>query len=239
MSDDFLEEFGPADGGQNNESPIKSALETGAEYGGAFARGALKQAAQAPGLSAIEPQGVLDWAKEVDPKHPKVEGAGRYVTPGAVALGGLPDLPMLAAASKGAPWLLRTGEQFAQNAWKGAVGGGAEGETNTKTAREAAKNVGSGAEEGMGTSLGLTAAQTGLRALPHWLVPAMIAGGELAHGHFLPWHIRHAVSAALLAMATRAAKIPAGVSGAAGEAAMRESGYEPGGNQPKDEASPF
>jgi hypothetical protein len=212
-------------------------LQKGVEYGGAFARGALKSAAQAPGLSAIEPQGIVDWAKEKDPAHPDVEGAGRYLTPSTAVLGALPDLPMLAASAT-APWLLRAGSKLAQNAWKSGLGGASEANTDTPSGDEAGKRVARGAAEGVGTSVGLTAAQGALRALPHWAMPAAIATGELAHGHFMPWHIRHAIAAGLASIAARAARIPAGLVGAGGEAAAQQGGYEPGGSS-KERPEPF
>ena len=233
---DLKEQFGEP--GPDNSHPMApwggGLLQKGVEYGGAFARGALKSAAQAPGLSAIEPQKIVDWAKEKDPAHPDVEGYGRYLTPSTAILGALPDLPML-AASASAPWLVRAGSKLAQNAWKGAAGGATEANTDTPSGDEAASRVGRGAAEGMGTSVGLTAAQAGLRALPHWAMPAAIAGGELMHGHFMPWHIRHAIAAGLASLAARAAKIPAGLVGAGGEAASQKAGYEPGGGQEKPE----
>lgn len=238
--DGLREEYGEP--GQDNSHPMApwggGLLEKGVEYGGAFARGALKQAALAPGLSHILPQSITDYAKEKDPKHPNVEGYGRYVTPGAVMLGSLPDLPMLAAKAT-APWLVRAGSQLAQNAWKSAVGGAAEANTDTPTGKEAATNVGRGAAEGVGTSMGLTAAQSTLRALPHWVAPAAIAAGELAHGHFMPWHIRHAIAAGLASIAARAARIPAGLVGAGGEAASQRGGYESGGGQTEESPEPF
>lgn len=215
-------------------------LQKGMEYGAAFARGGLQGALDAPGVktlsSMIEPQFVKDFLTEK--KHPDVASAGSYVTPGNVALGGLPDLPMLAAKA-GAPWAVRAGSNLAQNAWKSGLGGAAQADTDTKTPEEAATNVGRGAEEGVGTGLAVTAAQTGLRALPHWVAPAAIAGAELAHGHFMPWHIRHAIAAGLAALAARAARIPAGLVGAGGEAAAKQAGYEPGGRQTERPELPF
>jgi hypothetical protein len=236
---DLKEQFGEP--GPDNSHPMApwggGLLQKGVEYGGAFARGALKSAAQAPGLSAIEPQGIVDWAKEKDPVHPDVEGYGRYLTPGTAVLGALPDLPML-AASASAPWLLRAGSKLAQNAWKSGLGGAAEANTDTPSGDEAGRRVARGAAEGVGTSVALTGAQTGLRALPHWVAPAAIAAGELAHGHFMPWHIRHAIAAGLASLAARAAKIPAGLVGAGGEAASQKAGYEPGGGQ-AEKPEPF
>lgn len=242
-TDDFVkglrDQYG--DPGHDNSHPMApwggGLLETGVEYGGAFARGALKSAAQSPGLSAIEPQGIVDWAKSKDPNHPDVEGAGRYLTPSTVALGFLPDLPALAAA-KTAPWLVRAGSSLAQNAWKSALGGAAEANTDTKSGNEAASRVGRGAAEGVGTGVALSGIQAGLRALPHWALPAGIAAGELAHGRFMPWHIRHAIAAGLTALAARAAKIPAGLVGAIGEAGAQQGGYEAGGGQ-DEQREPF
>jgi hypothetical protein len=238
-SEDFVsglkEQYG--DPGHDKSHPMApwggGFLQKGAEYAGAFGRGALKQAALAPGLRAIEPQAILDYANEKDPKHPEVEGWGRYVTPTNVMLGRLPDLPALArvAADEGYPWLIRAGSQFAQNAWKSAAGGAAEADTDTKTPEEAASNAGRGAAEGLGTGIAVTGAQTGLRMLPHWVAPAAIAAGELAHGRFMPWHIRHAIAAGLAALAARAAKVPAGLVGAGGEGAAQQTGNEPGGSQ--------
>lgn len=203
-------------------------VEKGVEYGGAFARGALKQAADAPGIRAIEPQAIADWAKEVDPKHPDVEGAGRYVTPTNVMLGRLPDLPML-AASANAPWALRAASKLSQNAWKSTVGGAAQANTDTPSGDEAGRRVARGAAEGLGTGLAVTGGQAAMRAMPYWAIPALIAGGELANrGHFLPWHIRHAIAAGLAALAARSAHVPAGLIGAGGEAAAQKEQYEPG-----------
>jgi hypothetical protein len=212
-------------------------LQKGVEYGGAFARGALKQAANAPGLRAIEPQGIADWAKEVDPKHPDVEAAGRYVTPTSVVLGRLPDLPALAASAT-ASWPVRAASNLAQNAWKSTLGGAAEADTDTPSGDEAGRRIARGAGEGLGTSMGLTAAQGVLRALPPWVTPAAIAAAELSHGHFMPWHIRHAIAAGLASIAARAARIPAGLVGAGGEAAAQQGGYEPGGSK-QERPEPF
>lgn len=242
-TDDFVsglkEQYGEP--GHDNSHPMApwggGLLQKGVEYGGAFARGAMKQALDAPGLRAIEPQALADYAKEKDPVHPDVEGYGRYVTPGAVVLGSLPDLPMLAAKAT-APWIARTGSKLAQNAWKSTLGGAAEADTDTKSGDEAASRVGRGAAEGMGTGFAVTGAQTALRALPHWVMPAAIAAGELTHGHFMPWHIRHAIAAGLAALAARAAKIPAGLVGAGGETAAQKAGYEPGGDQ-QETPEPF
>jgi hypothetical protein len=208
-------------------------VQKGVEYGAAFGRGALKQAAEAPGLRAIEPQGIADWAKEVDPKHPDVEGAGRYVTPTNVILGRLPDLPML-AASANAPWALRAGSKLMQNAWKSTAGGAAQANLDTPSGDEAGRRVARGAAEGLGTGLAVTGGQAAIRAMPYWAVPALIAGGELAHGRFMPWHIRHAIAAGLAALAARAAHIPAGLVGAGGEAAAQKMQYEPGSSAPSE-----
>jgi hypothetical protein len=205
-------------------------LQKGLEYGGAFARGALKQAADAPGLRAIEPQKIADWAKEVDPAHPKVEAAGRYVTPTSVVLGRLPDLGMLAAKAT-APWALRAGSRLAQNAWKSTLGGAAEANVDTPSGDEAGRRITRGAAEGLGTGLAVTGAQAAARSMPYWMLPGLIAGGELAGGRFMPWHIRHAIAAGLTALALRAARLPAGLVGAGGEAAAQQTGNEPGGSQ--------
>lgn len=242
-SDDFVsglrEQYGEP--GHDNSHPMApwggGFLQKGVEYGAAFARGALKQAALAPGLTAIEPQGIIDYAKSKDPVHPDIEGYGRYLTPSAVASAYLPDLPALAAA-KSAPWLLRTASTTAQNAWKSALGGASQADVDTKTPEEAASNVGRAGAEGVGTGLAVTAGQTALRALPHWVMPATIAAGELAHGHFMPWHIRHAIAAGLASLAARAAKLPAGLVGAGGQAAAQKMGYEPGGDQ-QETPEPF
>ena len=213
-------------------------VKKGVEYGGAFARGALKQAADAPGIRAIEPQKIADWAKEVDPKHPDVEGAGRYVTPTNVMLGRLPDLQMLAAGAN-APWALRAGSKLAQNAWKSTVGGAAEANVDTPRGDEAGRRIARGAAEGLGTGLAVTGGQAAMRAMPYWAIPALIAGGELANrGHFLPWHIRHAIAAGLAALAARSAHVPAGLIGAGGEAAAQQSQHEAGGvSRPPGEQS--
>jgi hypothetical protein len=212
-------------------------LQKGVEYGGAFARGALKQAAQAPGLRAIEPQGIADWAKEVDPKHPDVEAAGRYVTPTSVVLGRLPDLPALAASAT-ASWPVRAASQLAQNAWKSTLGGAAEANVDTPSGDEAGRRIARGGAEGLGTGLAVTGAQAAARSMPYWMLPAMIAGGELAGGRFMPWHIRHAIAAGLTALALRAARIPAGLVGAAGEAAAQQTGNEPGDSE-SEQPEPF
>ena len=242
-SEDFVnglkEQYGEP--GHDNSHPMApwggGFLQKGVEYGGAFARGALKQAADAPGLRAIEPQGIADWAKEVDPKHPKVEAAGRYVTPTSVVLGRLPDLGMLAAKAT-APWAWRAGSKLAQNAWKSTVGGAAEANVDTKSGDQAGANVTRGAAEGLGTGMAVTAAQAAARAMPYWMLPGLIAGGELAGGRFMPWHIRHAIAAGLTALALRAARIPAGLVGAGGEAAAQQTGNEPGGSQ-TEQPEPF
>jgi hypothetical protein len=242
-SEDFVnglrEQYG--DPGHDKSHPMApwggGLLQKGLEYGGAFARGALKQAADAPGLRAIEPQKIADWAKEVDPKHPDVEAAGRYVTPTSVMLGRLPDLSMLAASAT-APWALRAGSRLAQNAWKSAAGGAAEANIDTPSGDEAGSRVARGAAEGLGTGLAVTGAQAAARAMPYWMLPGLIAGGELAGGHFMPWHIRHAIAAGLTALALRAAKIPAGLVGAGGEAAAQQTGNEPGGSQ-TEQREPF
>lgn len=211
-------------------------LQKGVEYGGAFARGALKQTAEAPGLSHVLPQGITDWAKEVDPAHPDVENAGRYVTPTNVALGFLPDAPFLAAA-KTAPWLARAASQVAQNTWKGAAGGATQANLDTPSGDEAGRRVARGAAEGAGTSLALTGGQAALRAVPPWMLPAAIGAAQLAHGGHYMWHdIRRAMAEGLAMLAARAAKIPAGIVGAGGEAAAQKSGYEPkGGSAPSEQ----
>jgi hypothetical protein len=236
---DLKEQFGEP--GPDHSHPMApwggGLLQKGVEYGGAFARGALKQAADAPGIRAIEPQGIADWAKEVDPKHPDVENAGRYVTPTNVMLGRLPDLGMLAAGST-SPWALRAGSKLAQNAWKSAAGGAANANLDTPSGDEAGQRITRGAAEGLGTGLATTGAQAAARAMPYWMLPGLIAGGELAGGHFMPWHIRHAIAAGLTALALRAAKLPAGLVGAAGEAAAQKTGNEPGGAQ-AEKPEPF
>jgi hypothetical protein len=242
-SEDFVnglkEQYG--DPGHDKSHPMApwggGLLQKGVEYGGAFARGALKQAAQAPGLSAIEPQGIADWAKEKDPKHPDVEAAGRYVTPTNVMLGRLPDLGMLAAKAT-APLAVRAGSKLAQNAWKSTLGGAANANLDTPSGDEAGRRIGRGAAEGLGTGLAVTGAQAAARAMPYWMLPGLIAGGELAGGHFMPWHIRHAIAAGLTALALRAARIPAGLVGAGGEAAAQQTGNEPGGSQ-SEQPEPF
>jgi hypothetical protein len=252
MSDDFIsglkEQYGEP--GEDNSHPmapwggglLQEGLEAGkkgVEYGGAFARGALKSAAQAPGLSAILPQGITDWSKEVDPAHPNVEGAGRYLSPSTAALAYLPDAPFLAAA-KTAPWLVRAGSSVAQNAWKNAVGGAVESDTNTKTPEEAASNAGRGALEGMGTGAALTGAQIGLDAVPRHLLPVAIAAAQLAHGGHYLWHdVRRAAAHGLHWLAQQSKRAPAGLVGAAGEAGAKEKGYEPGGSAPQDSSDPF
>ena len=233
--------------GHDNSHPMApwggGFLQKGVEYGGAFARGALKQGFEAPGLRAIMPQGASDWIKsELSPpageaEHPKVEAAGRYVTPTSVVLGRLPDLSMLAAKAT-APWALRAGSKLAQNAWKSTVGGAAEANVDTKSGDQAGANVTRGAAEGLGTGLAVTGAQAVARSMPYWMLPAMIAGGELAGGRFMPWHIRHAIAAGLTALALRAARIPAGLVGAGGEAAAQQTGNEPGGSQ-TEQPEPF
>jgi hypothetical protein len=243
-NDDFVkglkEQYGEP--GPDNSHPMApwggGLLQKGVEYGGAFARGALKSAAQSPGLSAIEPQGIVDWAKEKDPNHPNVEGAGRYLTPSTVALGFLPDLPALAAA-KAAPWALRAGSKLAQNAWKSAAGGAVEANTDTPSGDEAGRRITRGAAEGLGTGVAVTGAQAAARAMPYWMLPGLIAGGELAGGHFMPWHIRHAIAAGLTALALRAARIPAGLVGAGGEAAAQQTGNEPGAGDSQGQPEPF
>ena len=242
-SEDFVnglkEQYGEP--GHDNSHPMApwggGWLQKGVEYGGAFARGALKQAADAPGLRAIEPQKIADWAKEKDPAHPDVEAAGRYVTPTNVMLGRLPDLGMLAAGT-GAPLALRAGSKIAQNAWKSAAGGAANANLDTPSGDEAGRRIGRGAAEGLGTGVAVTGAQAAARAMPYWLLPGLIAGGELAHGHFMPWHIRHAIAAGLTALALRAAKLPAGLVGAGGEAAAQQTGNEPGGSE-SEQPEPF
>jgi hypothetical protein len=242
-SDDFVsglkEQYG--DPGHDKSHPMApwggGLLQKGLEYGGAFARGALKQAADAPGLRAIEPQKIADWAKELDPKHPDVEAAGRYVTPTSVMLGRLPDLPALAASAT-ASWPARAASQLAQNAWKSTLGGAAEANVDTPSGDEAGRRIARGGAEGLGTGLAVTGAQAAARSMPYWMLPAMIAGGELAGGRFMPWHIRHAIAAGLTALALRAARIPAGLVGAGGEAAAQKTGNEPGGNQ-SEQPDPF
>lgn len=216
-------------------------LEKGVEYGGAFARGALKQAALAPGLQHIEPQGIIDWAKEKDPKHPDVEGAGRYVTPTNIMLARLPDFTAGGRFALGpqASRLEHLAYLAAQNAWKSTLGGAAQADTDTPSGDEAASRTASGAAEGLGTGLAITGGQAALRALPHWVMPAAFAGGELMHGHFMPWHIRHAIAAGLASIAARAARIPGGLMGAAGEAAAQKGGYEPGGGGEEQSPEPF
>lgn len=212
-------------------------LEKGLEYGGAFARGSLKQSAEAPGLRAMLPQAFEDWAKEKDPEHPDVESYGRYVTPTNVLLARLPDLPALAASAQ-ASWPVRAASQLAQNTWKSAIGGATQADTDTPSGKEAARRTARGAAEGVGTSLGLTAAQSALRALPHWMAPGVIAGVEMMHGRYMPWHIRHAIASGLAAIAARAAQIPAALVGAGGEAAAQREGYEPGGGEQQNQ-EPF
>jgi hypothetical protein len=214
-------------------------LQKGMEYGAAFARGGLQGALDAPGVktfsSMVEPQFVKDFLTEK--KHPEVAGAGSYVTPGTVALGALPDLGMLAAKA-GAPLAVRAGSKLAQNAWKSTLGGASQAKTDTKTPEEAASNVSRGAAEGLGTGLAVTGAQAAARSMPYWMLPAVIAGGELAGGRFMPWHIRHAIAAGLTALALRAARIPAGLVGAGGEAAAQQTGNEPGGSE-GEQPEPF
>jgi hypothetical protein len=242
-SDDFVnglkEQYGEP--GHDKSHPMApwggGLLQKGMEYGGAFARGALKETALTPGLTAIEPQGIIDYAKSKDPVHPNVEGAGRYLTPSTVALGFLPDLPALAAA-KAAPWALRAGSTVAQNAWKSTLGGAVEANRDTPSGDEAGRRTARGAAEGLGTGLATTGAQAAARSMPYWMLPAMIAGGELAGGRFMPWHIRHALAAGLTALALRAARIPAGLVGAAGEAAAQQTGNEPGGSE-TEQPEPF
>lgn len=234
---DLQDQYGEP--GHDNSHPMApwggDLLMKGVEYGGAFARGALKQAALAPGLSYMLPQAITDYAKEKDPNHPQVEGAGRYVTPSAVALGGLPDLPMLAAGAT-APWILRAGSKVAQNAWKSAAGGAAEANTDTPSGDEAGRRVARGAAEGVGTGLAVTGTQAALRAVPRWMLPGVIGAAQMAHGGHYLWHdIRHAMGEAFAALAARAAKVPAGLTGAAGEAAAQKAGYEPGGSGGQDQ----
>jgi hypothetical protein len=214
-------------------------LQKGVEYGGAFARGALKQSAEAPGLSHILPQGITDWAKEVDPAHPDVENAGRYVTPTNAALAFLPDAPFLAAA-KSAPWIARGASRVAQNMWKGAAGGASQANVDTPSGDEAGRRVARGAAEGVGTGLAVTGGQAALRAVPPWMLPAAIGAAQLAHGGHYMWHdIRRAMAEGLAMLAARAAKLPPGLVGAGGEAAAKKAGYEPdgggGSSEPQDE----
>jgi hypothetical protein len=242
-SEDFVsglkEQYG--DPGHDKSHPMApwggGLLQKGLEYGGAFARGALKQAADAPALRAIEPQKIADWAKEVDPAHPDVEAAGRYVTPTSVVLGRLPDLPALAASAT-ASWPARAASRLAQNAWKSTLGGAAEANVDTPSGDEAGRRIARGGAEGLGTGLAVTGAQAAARSMPYWMLPAMIAGGELAGGRFMPWHIRHAIAAGLTALALRAARIPAGLVGAGGEAAAQQTGNEPGGSE-TEQPEPF
>ena len=187
-----------------------------------------------PGLASLreaDPQGIADWAKEVDPAHPDVENAGRYVTPTNVMLGRLPDLGMLAAKAT-APWAVRAGSKLAQNAWKSTVGGAAEANLDTPSGDEAGRRVARGAAEGLGTGLAVTGGQAALRAMPYWVIPALLAGGEMARGgHFMPYHVRHLIAAGLASLAARAAHVPAGLVGAGGEAAAQQTGNEPGGSK--------
>ena len=142
------------------------------------------------------------------------------------------------AAKATAPWALRAGSKLAQNAWKSTVGGAAEANVDTKSGDQAGANVTRGAAEGLGTGLAVTGAQAVARSMPYWMLPAMIAGGELAGGRFMPWHIRHAIAAGLTALALRAARIPAGLVGAGGEAAAQQTGNEPGGSE-TEQPEPF
>ena len=226
-SDDFVnglkEQFGEP--GHDNVAPDGpdvgrrlAATRRDQRYGRRLGQGALSN--RPPKRPGLDPQRSsrkarsLNWAKEKDPDYPVVGEA-----PGDTAA---EKRRARAACPTGRrPW--RRPRSFrmagarglgkrAQNAWKGAVGGAPKPTSKPRAATKPGAGSARGAAEGAGTTVGLTAAQAGLRALPHWAMPAAIAAGELAHGHFMPWHIRHAIAAGLGGVAARAAEYRPGSS---------------------------
>ena len=174
---------------------------------------------------------VMNWAKSENKDYPVAEKAGRYAAEYA-PLALLPELGGVRVASKIIPELPRVARVLGkgvEGAWKGAAGGAAEANVDTPSGDEAGRRVARGAAEGAGTTVALGAGQAALRAMPYWVLPAAIAGGELMHGRFLPWHIRHAMGMAhplALLAAAAMGKFP-GVTGALGAKEFGDDGGKP------------